>query len=74
MIITIDIDITNSKALALLNYIRTLDFIKIKEKEVVEEYELNSEQINIINERRKKHFSGESKSFSWEEVKKELKR
>jgi len=31
MKITIDFDLSDSKALALLNYIRTLDFITIKE-------------------------------------------
>lgn len=31
MKITIDIDMNNAKALALLNYIRTLDFISLKE-------------------------------------------
>ena len=32
MIVTLDIDTSDSKALALLNYIRTLDFISIGEK------------------------------------------
>jgi hypothetical protein len=32
MKLTINIDLTNNKAIALLNYIKTLDFINIEEK------------------------------------------
>ncbi|EKB47656.1 hypothetical protein [Cecembia lonarensis] len=36
-------------------------------------YSLTEEDYVIIDQRREKHFSGESKSFSWEEVKKAAK-
>ena len=70
MILTIDVDITNNKALALLNYIRTLDFINIKEKE--QDYSLTDQQITILKERKQKHLSGKSKSYKWEDIKEEL--
>jgi len=35
MKITLDIDVSNTKALALLNYIRTLDFISISEDKLI---------------------------------------
>lgn len=73
MRLTIDIDITNNKALALLNYIRTLEFININEKDNITEHALTDEQTNMLNERKQKHLSGESKSFSWSDIKKELK-
>ena len=72
MILTIDIDITNKKALALINYIKTLDFISIKEKEYTPEYSLTSEQVEIIEDRRQKHINNESKSHNWNDIKKEL--
>lgn len=72
MKLTIEIDINNSKALALLNYIKTLDFISISEDENPQEYKLNREQISIIQERRQKHLDGTSKSYSWEEIKEDL--
>ncbi len=73
MRLTIDIDITNNKALALLNYIRTLEFISINEKDNITEYALTDEQTDMLNERKQKHHNGESKSFSWSDIKKELK-
>ncbi len=73
MRLTIDIDITNNKALALLNYIRTLEFISISEKDNITEHALTDEQTDMLNERKQKHLSGESKSFSWNDIKKELK-
>lgn len=48
MKLTIDIDITNSKALALLNFLKTLDFIEIKKAADWWE-ELSQEQINAVN-------------------------
>ncbi len=70
---TIDIDITNNKALAFLNYIRTLEFISIKEKDSTTEYILTEEQTDLLRERKQKHLNGESKSYSWNDIKKELK-
>ncbi len=69
---TVDIDITNNKALAFINYIRTLDFISIKEKEKLAEYSLTNQQIQILEDRKKKHKNNESKSYSWDEIKEEL--
>ena len=73
MRLTIDIDITNNKALTLLNYIKTLEFISINEKDNITEHALTDEQTNMLNERKQKHLSGESESFSWSDIKKELK-
>lgn len=71
---TVDIDITNNKALAFINYIRTLDFISIKEKEKLAEYSLTNQQIEILEDRKEKHKNNESKSYSWDEIKEELKK
>ena len=46
MKITIDIDISNAKALALLDYIRTLDFVSINEDKA----KLTNEQKKAIDE------------------------
>ncbi len=73
MKLIIDIDLTNNKALALLNYIRTLEFINITEKENITEYALTNKQADMLIERKQKHDNGESKSFSWNDIKKELK-
>ena len=56
--------------MALLNYIRTLDFINIKEKE--QDYSLTDQQITILKERKQKHLNGKSKSYAWEDIKEEL--
>ncbi len=72
MKITIDIDPNNIKALALLEYIRTLDFIKIQEKEPSKDYSLSDEQISILEERKDNHLKSSSKSYDWEELKSEL--
>ncbi len=72
MKITIDIDPNNIKALALLEYIRTLDFIKIQEKESSKDYSLSDEQISILEERKDNHLKSSSKSYDWEELKSEL--
>ena len=72
MKLTIDIDITNNKAFALINYIRTLDFISINENIDTPEYALTSEQIEILEERKQKHINGESKSYNWNDIKKDL--
>ena len=37
-------------------------------------YQLSEEVIAELHERRRKHLSGESKSYTWEEVKERLKR
>ena len=42
--------------------------------EDVKEYELNDEQLHILEERRTKYLSGQGQSYSWDEVKKRLKK
>lgn len=44
---------------------------KIEEEE---ELKLSDEQKRILDERRKRHLNGESKSYSWAEVKKKAKK
>lgn len=66
--ITVHIDDSTSKGKALLEYILTLDFVEVEKDEFV----LTEEHLRILDERRKKHLSGESKSYSWDEVKNSL--
>lgn len=66
--ITIQIDDSTNKGKALLEYLLTLDFVKIEKDEFV----LTEEQLEVLDERRKKHLSGESKSYSWDEIKNSL--
>ena len=71
MILTLNIDINNNKAKAFLDFIKTLDFIKIKEDNT-DDFTLTQEHINILDERKQKHLKKESKSFNWDEIKSEL--
>ncbi len=66
--VTVRIDDSTSKGKALLEYILTLDFVEVHNDDFV----LTEEHIQILDERRKKHVSGESKSYSWDEVKNSL--
>jgi len=66
--ITIQIDDSTSKGKALLEYLLTLDFVKVEKDEFV----LTEEHLKILDERRKNHISGKSKSYSWDEVKNSL--
>lgn len=66
MQLTINIDPTNEKALALLNYIRTLDFITLEEKQT-----LTDAQKRVIDEGLKSLEQG--KSYTHSEVMKETK-
>ena len=68
--LTLDIDTNNNKAQAFVDFIKTLDFIKIKEEP--REYSLSEEQIQILEERKQKHLNKESKSNKWPEIKDEL--
>ncbi len=43
MRLTIDFDITNRKALALIDYLKTLDFIRIQEEDELKGYSLTDE-------------------------------
>jgi hypothetical protein len=65
MIHSFQLDDTNPKAKALLEFLRTLDFVKKPEVET----ELSDEHLQIVNERRESYLSGESEAFTWEEVK-----
>ena len=67
-----NIEMSSKKAQAFLDFIKTLDFIKVKEKEYTKSFSLSEEQKNILNERKAKHLKGESKSYSWNEIKEEL--
>ena len=67
MRIILDIDITNVKALALLNYIRTLDFIAIKENKNI----LTNEQKQAIDKSIEQLKNGES--FTHDQVMNETK-
>lgn len=49
-----------------------MDFIKIKEKDSPEEYTLTKKQINILEERKQRHINKKSDSYSWDEIKEEL--
>jgi hypothetical protein len=65
MIRTVHIDDTNLGAKALLDYLSTLDFVKVE----TNDFELTEEHISILNQRRDDHLAGKSKSHSWDEVK-----
>ena len=71
MILTLNIDINNNKAKAFLDFIKTLDFIKIKEDNT-DDFTLTQEHIDILDERKLKHLKKESESFNWDEIKNEL--
>lgn len=42
--------------------------------EDIKEYELSDEQLHILEERRANYLSGKGQSYSWDEVKKRLKK
>jgi hypothetical protein len=69
MAITFQInDLTNPKAKAFLDYIKTLDFITVDATEI-QTYVLTDEHLQILEERRDNRLSGKSTSSSWDEVK-----
>jgi hypothetical protein len=69
MAITFHIDdISNPKAKAFLEYIKTLDFITIDSAES-QYVNLSDEHLQILNERRIDRLKGDSRTHSWEEVK-----
>lgn len=65
---TIQIDDSTSKGKALLAYLRTLDFVTVENDDFV----LTEDHVTILDERREKHLSGDSKSYSWDTVKSSL--
>jgi hypothetical protein len=71
MQLTIDIDTSDEKAQAFINFIKTLDFIKIDELNNIP-FNLTKAQKNILDKRKKRHLDNESKSFNWMDIKTEL--
>jgi predicted transcriptional regulator len=61
---TFHIDGSSEKAQALLEYLRTLEFVDEDNNEFV----LTDAHREILEERRKNHLSGKSKSYTLEEV------
>jgi len=70
--LTLDIDTNSNKAQAFLNFIKTLDFIIIKDKNETESFSLSDVQIQMLKERKQKYIKKESKSFKWPEIRDEL--
>lgn len=68
MVHTFHIDDSNNEAKALMEYLRTLEFVK----EDNNEYVLTEEHLAILEERRNNRMSGKSTTYSWEEVKESL--
>lgn len=62
------IDGTSDKAKALLEYLRTLEFVK----EELDEFELTDIHRDILEERRTNRMTGKSQTYSWDEVKDSL--
>ena len=63
MIHTFHIDDSSPNAKALLTFIKSLEFVK----EVSSD--LNSDQLQELEKRRSDRLNGNSKSYSWDEVK-----
>ncbi len=63
------IDGTSQKAQALLEFLRTLEFVQ---EETSNEFGLTERHLAILEERRNNRTSGKSKTYSWEEVKESL--
>ena len=72
MLLTLDIDLSNKKAQAFIDFVQTIDFIEIRDKGHSEDYALTEKQMNVLEERKQRHISKKSKSFSWEEIQEEL--
>ena len=72
MILTLDLDINNYKVQTFLDFIKTLDFIKIKEDEKFEDFILKDGHIKILDERKHNYVTEKSKTYSWTEVKDEI--
>ncbi|WP_027420364.1 hypothetical protein [Crocinitomix catalasitica] len=63
---TFHIDGSSQKAKALLEFLRTLEFVKeVEQSDVV----LTDEQLRIVEERRKNRLNGTSTTQSWQDVK-----
>lgn len=58
-------DLSNPKAKAFLDYIKTLEFV-VFDKEDTSEYVLSQEQLEELNQRRTDRLNGKSKTYSWD--------
>lgn len=65
MLHTFHIDDSNDKAKALLDFLRTLEFVKEDNKEFV----LTEKHLAILEERRSDRLSGKTQTHSWDDVK-----
>tara|TARA_R110002050_G_scaffold297524_1_gene459104 strand:+ start:423 stop:653 length:231 start_codon:yes stop_codon:yes gene_type:complete len=66
---TFHIDGSSQKAKALLEFLRTLEFVKeVEQSDVV----LTDEQLRIVEERRNNRLNGTSTTQSWQDVKGKL--
>ena len=72
MLLTLNLEIDNLKAQAFLDFIKTLDFVKIKEKDDSSDFVLTNEHISLLDERKQNHINNMSKSYSWNEIQDEL--
>lgn len=61
---TFHVDDSSDKAQALLQFLRTLEFVKEDNGDFV----LTDEHLAILEERRANHLSGKSKSYTLDEV------
>ncbi len=61
---TFHVDDSSDKAQALLQFLRTLEFVKEDKSDFV----LTDEHLAILEERRVNHLSGKSKSYTLDEV------
>ena len=64
MTYTFHIDDSSEKAKALLEFLRTLDFVKEDSKQ-----NLTKEHMAIAEQRRANRMSGKSKTYSWNDIK-----
>ena len=72
MILTLNIDTSSNQAQAFIDFIKTLDFIKIDSDNINDVFSLTDEQKKILDQRKLRHQKKESKSFTWEEIESEL--
>jgi len=65
---TFHIDGSSDKAKEVLQYLRSLDFVKEEQDDFV----LTEEHLAITQQRRKDRMSGKSQTYAWDEVKDSL--
>jgi|APGre2960657444_1045066.scaffolds.fasta_scaffold206790_1 hypothetical protein len=66
----ITLDIQDSKALAFLNFIQSLDFVTINSEVAINEQDfvLSEQQLTMLEERRSDRMQGKSQTYPWDEV------